>query len=156
MDFKNIFKAAEEQTAPQQYPKLDCEGTWLVRVLEASYGKSQKGDTMRTQCKLEVVQSIGDSADRTGARCSVYLTVHPNAEITERNFAPYIKTLLDLGIPAEKIIEDAVDYFDIAQNISVIITKQIKLQKEILFELQLKHKPNSQDFYKNIFAHKSV
>lgn len=155
MDFNALFKVAEEQTAPH-YPKLDCEGTWLVRVLEASYGKAQKSDAMRTQLKVEVVQSIGDTADRTGARCSVYLTVHPNNDITERNFAPYIKCLLDLGIPAEKITEDAVDYFDIAQNISVIITKQIKLQKEILFELQLKQKPNSQEFYKNIFAHKSV
>lgn len=155
MDFNHLFQAAEEQTAPQQYPRLDCEGTWLVRVLEASYGKSQKGDAMRTQLKVEVVQSIS-SADRTGARTSVYLTVHPNNDITERNFSPYIKCLLDLGIPADKITQDAADYFDIAQNISVIITKQIKLQKEILFELQLKQKPNSQDFYKNIFAHKSV
>lgn len=156
-DFESLFTAALDTSAPSSsstYPKLDCAGVWTVKAIEAQYGKSQKGDSTRTMIKVEVIANKNGSVDKVTGRTNVYLTVGKDQEMTNRNFAPYIKTLLDLGVSAEKIKDDAADYFDIAQNIATIITKQIKLGKEIKFDLQLKANPNKEnEFYKNVFVH---
>lgn len=156
-NFETLFNAALESagaSASPSYPKLDCEGTWVVKAVESVYGKNQKGDANRTMIKVEVVANKNDSADKITARTNLYLNVGKDQELTNRNFAPYIKTLLDLGISVEKIKDDAADYFDIAQNIATIITKQIKLGKEIKFDLQLRaNKSKPGEFYKNVFVH---
>ena len=156
-DFDALFNAAStalEPSTSSTYPKLDCAGVWTVKAIEASYGKNQKGDATRTMIKVEVIANKSGSPDKVTDRTNVYLTVGKYQEMTNRNFAPYIKTLLDLGVSAEKIKDDAADYYDIAQNIATIITKQIKLGKEIKFDLQLRPVNGKEnEFYKNIFVH---
>lgn len=151
MDFNALFTAAQDATTALggSFPRIDIEGTWVCKVTEAVYGKNQKGDANRGQVKLEVVDSLRGTEDRNTARTNVYITVAGKNELTVRNVAPWIKTLLDLGVSEEKIKEDATDMHDVIQNIITIITKQMKQGKEIKVVLSTKNDGKG-SFYKNI------
>lgn len=153
-NFDSLFEAANNSATSAQgsFPKIDCEGTWTCKVIEATFAKNQKGDANRTMVKLEVIANQGESQDRVTARTNAYITVAGKKELTERNFAPWIGTLIDAGITPEKIKYEATDMYDIAQNIATILTKQIKLAKEILVTLQTKANPSG-GFYKNIYKY---
>ena len=153
VNFDELFATAQTATLPTggSYAKVDIAGEFKCKVLEASYGKNQAGTAMRGFVKVEVVESLGTTEDRTGARTNLYINVGAKAEHTQINIAPWIKTLLDLGVTAEKIKDDATDMLDIIQNITTIITKQLKLGKEIVVYLRTKDDGKG-GFYKNVGA----
>ena len=124
-----------------------------MKVLETSFGKNQAGTAMRGFAKVEVIDNLGNSPDRIGARTNLYLTVGGNQEQTDRNLGGWVRTIINLGVSPDKIKDDAADYFDIIQNITTIATKQLKLGKEIVLRMNVN--PNSKkegDFHKNIYA----
>ena len=152
-NFDSLFEAALAEAAPSQsYPKLDCEGTWTVKVLEGTYGKNQKGTANRTMVKVEVVANGEGSPDKVSARTNLYINEGTTQEYTDKNLAPWIKLLLSIGVTADKIKYEAVDYQDVIQNIATILTKQLKLGKDILLTLNLRS--NGKDgFYKNVYQY---
>lgn len=153
VNFDELFEAAASAALPTggSFPKVDIAGEFKCKVLESSFGKNQAGTAMRGYVKLEVVESLGGTEDRAGARTNVYINVGAKPEHTQINIAPWIKTLLDLGVSKEKIKDDAADFLDIIQNITTIITKQLKLGKEIYVYLHTKDDGKG-GWYKNIGA----
>jgi hypothetical protein len=151
--FEALFEAAIANTGlpTGNYLKVDIEGEFKIKVLEASYGKNQTGTGMRGYVKVEVVESLGTTEDRATAKTNLYINVGTKPEHTNINIAPWIKTLLDNGVTGEKIKDDATDYSDIIQNITTIITKQLKQGKEIYLYLRTKADGKG-GFYKNIGA----
>ena len=155
-NFDSLFAAAEDASTVRtggSFPKIDVAGDYKVKVLESSFGKNQAGTAMRGFAKVEVIENLGDSPDRVGARTNLYLTVSSTQEQTDKNLAGWIKTILDLGVSAEKLKDDAADYLDIIQNMTTIMTKQLKLGKEIVVWLNVN--PNSKkegDFHKNVYS----
>jgi hypothetical protein len=152
-NFDELFNAAMENKLPSggSFPKVDIEGNFKVKVLEASYGKNQAGTAMRGFVKVEVVESLGSTEDRATARTNLYINVGAKTEHTQINIAPWIKTLMDMGVTAEKIKDDATDFLDIIQNITTIITKQLKQGKEIYLYLSTKNDGKG-GLYKNVGA----
>lgn len=152
MNFDALFSQAESAAAAtgSAFPRIDVEGMWVCKVTESVFGKNQAGTANRGQVKLEVIENRNDSADRITARTNAYITVASKDELTVRNIAPWIKTLLDLGVSQDKIKDDAVDFTDIVQNIITILTKQLKLGKEVKVILVTKADGKG-GFYKNIF-----
>ena len=153
MNFDALFSQAESAAAAtgSSFPRIDVEGMWVCKVTEAIYGKNQAGTASRGQVKLEVIENRNDSADRITARTNAYITVASKDELTVRSIAPWIKTLLDLGVSQDKIKDDAVDFTDIVQNIITILTKQLKLGKEVKVILVTKADGKG-GFYKNVGA----
>ena len=157
-EFDTLFDSALTNalgSAPTaSFPKLDCEGTWVVKAVEAAYGPNQAKTAHRGMVKVEVIDNLNGSADKVTARTNCYITVGKDAEMTARNVGPYLQALLALGITKEKLKDDCADMEDVIQNICTIITKQIKLGKEIKFDLQLRANKNKEgEFYKNVFNH---
>lgn len=152
-NFDELFNAANTAalTTGASFAKVDIAGEFKCKVLEANYSKNQAGTAMRGMIKVEVLESLGTTEDRAGARTNLYVNVGAKPEHTNMNVGPWIKTLLDLGITAEKIKDDAVDYADIIQNITTIITKQLKLGKEIVVYLRTKDDGKG-SLYKNVGA----
>lgn len=152
-NFDALFAAATEAKLPTggSFAKIDLEGEFKVKVLEASYGKNQTGTGMRGFVKVEVVESLGTTEDRATARTNLYVNVGAKAEHTQINIAPWIKCLMDLGVSAEKIKDDAADFSDIIQNITTILTKQLKLGKEVFVYLRTKNDGKG-GLYKNVGA----
>lgn len=152
-NFDALFEAASNATLPTggSFAKVDVEGEFKCKILEASYGKNQAGTAMRGFVKVEVVESLGTTEDRAGARTNLYINVGAKTEHTQINIAPWIKTLLDLGVSAEKIKDDATDFLDIIQNITTILTKQLKQGKDVYIYLRTKNDGKG-GLYKNVGA----
>jgi hypothetical protein len=152
-NFEALFEAAIANTGlpTGNYLKVDIEGEFKIKVLEASYGKNQTGTGMRGYVKVEVVESLGTTEDRATAKTNLYINVGTKPEHTNINIAPWIKTLLDLGVTPEKIKDDATDYSDIIQNITTILTKQLKQGKEVYLYLRTKNDGKG-GLYKNVGA----
>lgn len=153
-DFDALFAEADMTlSAGGSYPKLDCEGVWLVKVIEPSYGASQKGDTKRGMFKVEVIQNLKGSEDKVTARTNLYVTAPSDVALATRNIAPWYGTLKAL-VGSEKLTVDAVDHDDIIQNIVAHSAKCIKLGKDILVVLQLRANAKKEgEFYKNVFVY---
>lgn len=158
-NFEAMFAAALENagtSAGPSRPRIDIEGDWVVKVTEASFGASQKGDTKRAMLKAEVVASIGETPDRTSALVNLYIT----DALAGRNVAPWANALIAHGISADKIKEDATDWLDVINNIVGIINKQIKRGQDIKVHLQTRKQDKLDDkgrtqFYKNVYVLKT-
>ena len=154
-NFDSLFEAAigdASALSSGSFPRLDCEGLWKVKVIECSYGASQKGDTKRAMYKVEVIANLKDSVDKVTARTNLYVTAPADAALAQRNIAPYYNTLKAL-VGKEKLLDDAVDYDDIVQNIVAQSNKCLKLGKEIILTLQLRKNAKKEgEFYKNVFV----
>ena len=151
INFDGLFDASNVLEGSTR-ARLDIEGTWYAKMTEATYGKNQAGTKSRGMLKLEILGSYAGTEDRTGAITNVYVNVADKVELTQRNIAPWAQTLIAVGVSAEKIKEDAVDFDDVIQNIIAISTKQLKLGKEILVKLQTKNDGKG-GFYKNIYLY---
>lgn len=136
---------------------LDVEGVWIARVTEATYGKSQKGDTSRAQVKVEIAEALNGSADRKGASTNLYIsTVKGKEDLSKKNIAPWYVTMKAV-VGAEKLLYEAADHDDIIQNIVTQITKSLKLGKEIYVRVQTRSQNKVDDkgrpqFWKNVFV----
>lgn len=153
--FNSALEAAGASVGPSR-PRLDIEGDWVVKVTEASYGASQKGDTKRAMIKAEVISSLNGTDDRTGALTNLYIT----DALAGRNVAPWANALIEHGISAEKIKEDASDWQDVIQNIVAILNKQIKRGQDVKVHLQTRKQDKLDEkgrtqFYKNVYVLKA-
>lgn len=136
------------------YPRIDCEGTWVVKVIEASYGATQKGDAKRGMVKVEVVSNQGESADKVGGRTNLYLTVGKDDKLTVRNLAPWRQTFINL-IGKEKLMDDVADFDDLIQSIVNWSNKLLKRGTDVYVVLTTRKQGKldergREQFYKNI------
>ena len=157
--FEAEFEKALTSTASTggSFPKIDVEGTWVVKVIEASYGSNQAGTGKRGMVKVEVVENLNGSEDRVTARCNLYLNEGKTDELSVKNLAPWRQTFINL-IGKEKLLSDVADFDDLIQAIIAQSNKLLKRGTDIFVVLQTRKQGKTDDrgreqFYKNVFVH---
>jgi hypothetical protein len=149
MDFASLI---ESQIAPTgaSFPKLDAEGTYVVKVLESAYTKTKAGDKSQGVLKVEVVEG-----EKATARVNLYIGTGSNDQQAAMNVNPYYNTLLALGVSKDKIIDDCDSWSEVIANITSIMTKQLARGVEIKLNLTLKENAKKsteekKEFYRNV------
>lgn len=160
-DFDAAFEKALAEAAPigdgQNYPHIDIEGKWVVKVVEASYGPNQAGTAKRGLLKVEVVANLDGTPDRVTARTNLYINEGKSPELSVRNLAPWKHTLEAL-VGKAKLLEDVADYDDLIQAIIAHSNKLLKRGTDILVVLQTRKQAKLDDkgreqFYKNVYQY---
>lgn len=154
INFDHIFDFDVTTSANKQY--LDCQGTWTAKITEALYSKNKAGTKFRGEVKLEVLEALDGSVDKTGATTSVYINEADNEALTARNINPFVLTLIANGVTREKILDDVKNYQELIQSIITLLSKLITRGSEIKIVVQTKAQGKNDDkgrpmFYKNVY-----
>lgn len=149
MDFATLI---ESQIAPTgaSFPKLDQEGTYVIKVLESAYSKTKAGDKSQGVIKVECIEG-----EKSGARVNLYIGAGNNDQQAAMNVNPWYTTLLNLGVAKDKILDDADTWNEVIANITSIMTKQIARGVEIKLNLTLKENikkstEEKKEYYRNV------
>lgn len=131
----NFETAFENTTAPTgaSYPKIDAEGTYTVKVLEASWVKTLAGNASQGKVQVEVVDG-----EKAGARVNLYVGAGKTDEQGLRNAKPFWDTLKNLGISGAKLSEDCDTLVEVIQNLMNIMAKRITKGAEIKMTLNVR------------------
>ena len=137
---------------------LNVEGTWVAKVTEALYAKNKAGTQFRGEVKIEVLEALDGSEDRRGATTSVYINEATSEALTQRNTAPWAQTLISMGVPKDKILDDVKTYQELIQSIISILNKAITRGTEIKVKIQTKkqgkvNEKGHDQFYKNVYVY---
>lgn len=139
------------------FPKIDIEGSWAVKVIEASYGANQAGTGKRGLLKVEVIENLKGSEDRVTARTNLYLNEGKDAGMSAKNLGPWKHTFEGL-VGKEKLLADVADFDDLIQSIVSHANKLLKRGTDIIIGLQTRKQGKADDkgreqFYKNVFVY---
>ena len=131
-NFDDLF---ETTTAPTgvSYPKIDAEGTYTVKIIDAQWVKTLSGNASQGKVQVEVTEG-----DKTGARVNLYVGVGKTNEQGLRNAKPFWDTLKAIGISADKLQEDCDTLAEVIQNMMSIIAKRITKGAEIKMTLNVR------------------
>lgn len=156
-DFDKVLEGAS--VAGGSFAKIDIEGAWVVKIVEASYGANQAGTGKRGFFKVEVVENLDGTEDRIGARTHLYMNEGKSNDQTIKNLAPWRQTFINL-IGKEKLLTDVADFDDLIQSIISHSNKLLKRGTDILVVMKTR-KQKTQDekgrdqFYKNIYVYEA-
>lgn len=131
-NFDEMFATTTAPTGAS-YPKIDAEGSYTVKILEASWVKTLAGTASQGKVQVEVVEG-----EKTGARVNLYVGVGKTHEQGLRNAKPFWDTLKGLGIEGSKLSEDCDTVAEVIQNMMSIIAKRITKGAEIKMTLNVR------------------
>lgn len=131
-NFEDLF---ENTTAPSgvSYPKLDKEGTYTVKIIDAQWVKTLAGTASQGKVQVEVIEG-----EKTGARVNLYVGAGKTNEQGLRNAKPFWDTLKAIGISAEKLQEDCDTLPEVIQNLMNITAKRLTKGAEIKMTLNVR------------------